>query len=314
MFTVVMPYYKKASVVKRSIDSVLDQTYSDFELVIVDDGSEDNIEEIVNGYGDPRIKLLKQENHGVSVARNNAIQHANFDWICFLDSDDTWEINHLMLLEEMIKEKKGIKFFVTSYKRLGANLFESNTLFPKDYPNTFITNNFLELINMCGPVIHTNSICVHKSLFEKYGLFREGLNIGEDTDLWYRFSLYVDVCITKTITSNYYRDASTLTADTFFSFDWPFAHDFVYLDKNIIPYERVKSHSVLVNNYLLSECKNLISEGKKNKAYDIFSNVIKDCPRALDKKKTLVKLLLMMPEKLAAFVCKADEKNKMKRL
>jgi glycosyltransferase involved in cell wall biosynthesis len=85
-----MPVYNVEKYVAESIQSVLDQTYSDFELNIVNDGSTDNTANVVRSFQDARIRLITQENKGVSVARNKGIEAALGDYIAFLDGDDLW--------------------------------------------------------------------------------------------------------------------------------------------------------------------------------------------------------------------------------
>ena len=90
LFSVVIPSYNRASLIRRSIDSVLSQSVTDFEIIIVDDGSTDNTEEVIKTIGDPRVVYLKQENKGATAARNNGVRHAKGDYVSFLDSDDVW--------------------------------------------------------------------------------------------------------------------------------------------------------------------------------------------------------------------------------
>lgn len=88
MISVVIPLYNKEAIVARSIGSVLSQSFADFEVVVVDDGSTDRSAEIVRAFDDPRVRLVSQENGGPSKARNTGTRHANGDWIIYLDADD----------------------------------------------------------------------------------------------------------------------------------------------------------------------------------------------------------------------------------
>ena len=112
MFSIVMPYYNNIEVVDRSIKSVLGQEYNDFELIIVDDGSQDNVKELIDTYCDNRIKYYYQNNSGVSAARNRAIAMSTGEWICFLDSDDEWFPNHLLEIKKMQDMYKNSDFFL----------------------------------------------------------------------------------------------------------------------------------------------------------------------------------------------------------
>ena len=91
MFSIVIPLYNKAEYVPKTLASVLNQTYSDFELIIVDDGSTDDSLEVINSFVDNRIKIVKQKNGGVSAARNRGIIEAKYELIALLDADDWWD-------------------------------------------------------------------------------------------------------------------------------------------------------------------------------------------------------------------------------
>src|SRR5690554_5521626 len=95
MFSVVIPLYNKELSISNTIQSVLDQTFQNFEIVIVNDGSTDNSVKEVEKFDDKRIRLIHQENQGVSAARNRGIKEARYEWIAFLDGDDLWEKEHL---------------------------------------------------------------------------------------------------------------------------------------------------------------------------------------------------------------------------
>lgn len=104
-FSVIMPVYNRAELVKESIDSVLRQTFQDFELICINDGSTDNTLEVLSELEkiDPRIKVISHENKGRCQARNSGIAHAKGKWIAFLDSDDFYLDNHLETLQTLIK-------------------------------------------------------------------------------------------------------------------------------------------------------------------------------------------------------------------
>jgi glycosyltransferase involved in cell wall biosynthesis len=103
-FSIIMPTYNRASFLKRSIQSVIAQSFSDWELIIVDDGSTDGTMEILQEYkkGDTRISFIFQENLKASIARNNGINHAKGKYICFLDSDDSYKPEHLAVLHDAL--------------------------------------------------------------------------------------------------------------------------------------------------------------------------------------------------------------------
>lgn len=120
LVSIIMPSYNTASYIAESIQSVIDQTYKDWELIIVDDFSTDKTDEVVKQFSDERIKYLKNEkNSGAAVSRNTALIEAKGKWIAFLDSDDLWMPDKL---EKQIAfmEKNGYRFSYTQYEEMNA--------------------------------------------------------------------------------------------------------------------------------------------------------------------------------------------------
>ena len=114
--SIVMPSYNTAAYISDSINSILAQTHTDWELIIVDDCSTDHTEEIVAGFCDPRIRFIKNEtNSGAAISRNRALREAKGKWVAFLDSDDTWEPEKLERQIAFMKEH-GYKFTYTDYR------------------------------------------------------------------------------------------------------------------------------------------------------------------------------------------------------
>ena len=98
-FSIIIPTYNRATLLKRCLESVIGQTYPNWEAIVVDNYSEDNTEEVVKNFNDNRIKYLKNHNYGIiAISRNKAIDIASGDWICFLDSDDCWYENKLEIM------------------------------------------------------------------------------------------------------------------------------------------------------------------------------------------------------------------------
>ena len=115
-FSVVIPLYNKQQSIVNTILSVFKQSYQNFEIVIIDDGSADSSVDAVKSISDERIRLIHQENQGVSAARNRGIKEASYEWIAFLDGDDLWESNHLEEIVKMMKVFPEHKVYVTSFE------------------------------------------------------------------------------------------------------------------------------------------------------------------------------------------------------
>lgn len=131
LISVIIPLYNKESSIAQTLQSVFSQDYSDFEIVVVDDGSTDNSVEIVEAMNDPRIRLIKQENGGPSKARNTGVKNAKGEWILFLDADDEMLPNALETFKNIINAHKDIDivdcntmFYSTNGNTLGYHPFE----------------------------------------------------------------------------------------------------------------------------------------------------------------------------------------------
>ncbi|MBD3426746.1 MAG: glycosyltransferase [Candidatus Omnitrophica bacterium] len=183
--SVILPTFNRANILRRSIDSVLGQTYSDFELIIVDDGSSDNTAELVAGVNDPRIKYIKHENNsGLPAARNTGLKHARGRFIAFQDDDDQWLEDRLKVQVSLlnktdedtgvvycdsIKMEQGVKSYLYSPSRSGKS---------GDLHHDFLMGNFVTVI----------ATLVKRECFLKVGNFDESLPSFEDWDMWLRIS------------------------------------------------------------------------------------------------------------------------------
>lgn len=185
MFSVVIPLYNKELSIRNTLQSVLDQTFTNFEIVIVNDGSTDSSATIVEEFTDPRIRLIHQENQGVSAARNHGIQEATNEWVTFLDADDLWMRNHLEEYKKVIDEHPQMNWIISGYlaeNKRGNKKF----IYQK---NGILENVIDDLLN--GLKIHTSTVCIRKKLFEENNdlYFRIGMNNSEDREVWYKLCI-----------------------------------------------------------------------------------------------------------------------------
>lgn len=169
-FSIIIPTYNRAEFLSGAVMSILDQGFTDWELLIVDDGSTDNTKAIVNSFKDDRIKYIFQENAERSAARNNGIDNAEGEYICFLDSDDQYDMNFL----EAIYQKLIMKPFdlVITSQEIISNKMKSNLITPKK--SIFDINYFFKSTIVPGRV------CVKSSFLGKIR-FKPHIRISEDT-------------------------------------------------------------------------------------------------------------------------------------
>jgi len=209
MFSVVIPLYNKEQSVNNTIQSVLDQSFQEFEIVIVNDGSTDNSVGVVQGINDQRIRLIQQENQGVSAARNKGIEEAKNEWIAFLDGDDLWENNHLEEIVKMMKAYPQEKVYVTSFE------YSDNREMYKHTRNKSIfkiEDYFKEAIREI--LIWTSIVVIHKDCFVKVGKFNTDYIRGEDVDLWGRLAKNFNIIKTNKITAIYRVEAENRSDST----------------------------------------------------------------------------------------------------
>lgn len=201
-FSVVISVYNKQDYIAETLRSVLDQTYTDFEIVIVNDGSTDNSEAEILKVDDPRIKYYSQENQGAAAGRNAAIQKAEYEYIALLDADDYW---YPFYLEE---QKKAIEAFpeesvfatATQTKKNGRVYNNPYSIIPS--PITPIKVNYFEGSYLFS-ILHSSSTVLHKIVFDKIGMYDPAIKSGQDTDLYIRIGLEYQVVFTPRICAIY---------------------------------------------------------------------------------------------------------------
>lgn len=180
-FSIIMPTYNRAKFISTAIESVINQTFNNWELIIIDDGSIDDTNNIVSNYlKDSRVRYFYQKNQERSVARNNGISKARGEFICFLDSDDYYLAHYLGNLNDFINTNGIIKACICSQAYLETQTGHRTILF--DYK--YIKNNGIYNI-IFESLINSTSICVHKECL-KDNLFPEKFTLFEDNHLLLR--------------------------------------------------------------------------------------------------------------------------------
>lgn len=189
--SVIIPTYNRAKYVTKAIDSVLAQTYKDYEIILVDDGSADNTREVLEPYME-RIKYIYQDNAGVSAARNRGIRKAKGEWVAFLDSDDEWLPERLAVQMHQIKRNPRLVAHFTNFALDMPNgevisLFELKGNLRKNETSWVIEKPLTEGLKY-GFCACSNCLGKRRALFDA-GLFDERLALYEDLDLLFRLAL-----------------------------------------------------------------------------------------------------------------------------
>lgn len=216
MFSVVIPLYNKEQYIAKTIESVLLQTFQEYEIIVVDDGSTDNSTFEVKRYNDNRIRLIQQENAGVSAARNRGIEEANYDLIAFLDADDEWLPNHLRELMNLRINYPECEVFATGYKIVDS---DGHVRFPVDTSVMGLASergiilNYFDTAIKTAPPLCSSAIAVKKTALNEVGGFPLGVKLGEDLLTWARLADKYKIAYSKNITAIYNFKAYTEMID-----------------------------------------------------------------------------------------------------
>lgn len=206
-FSVVIPLYNKAPYVSKTVESVLAQTFGDYELIIVDNGSTDGSADIVTRFEDARIQIHRlEENVGVSNARNKGVSLSTSPFIIFLDADDWWEPTFLEEIAGLIERHPDAGIYGTGYWIVKNG---KKRLAPIGVEDEFIEGeiNYCQVYSktLCMPLTSI-TVAVPRGVFDETGGFNPQLKLGEDFDLWIRIALKHDVVLLNKPLSNYNQD------------------------------------------------------------------------------------------------------------
>lgn len=206
LFSVIIPLYNKASYVRKALESVIEQTYKEWELVVVDDGSIDGSGDIVKAIHDNRIRLVRQDNAGVSAARNRGVAESTAPYICFLDADDWWEPIFLEEMARVIERHPNAGIYGTSYYIVKNG---KKRIAPIGVDNGFGEGeiNYCRVYakTLCMPLTSI-SVCIPRKVFDEVGGFPTSIKLGEDFMLWLSVALKHKVVFLNKNLSNYNQD------------------------------------------------------------------------------------------------------------
>lgn len=184
-FSVIIPLYNKESYIEKTLVSVLSQTFKNYEVIVINDGSSDNslavAEKVLCGIWN--VRIINQENSGVSVSRNNGIAAANGEYICFLDADDWWEPRFLEEMDRLIKDYPDAGLYCTNY----YYVHNKKSVVKLDIPTGYF--NYCKEYARTLCMIATSSCCSSRAVLTEMGGFKPHLKLGEDFDLWIRIAL-----------------------------------------------------------------------------------------------------------------------------
>jgi glycosyltransferase involved in cell wall biosynthesis len=205
-FSVVIPLYNKSLTISRTLESVLAQSWTDFEILVVNDGSTDKGAEIARSYTDPRIQVIDQSNAGESAARNRGIEEAQADRIAFLDADDEYLPGFLQTIRELMERYPEAGAYTTAFqvrKSFGSFVPKFDGI-PGGPWRGLIPNYFKTALNFSP--INSSTAVIWKNVFKKVGFFPVGVTHGGDLDMWMRIALNFPMAYDGTCGSIYHWD------------------------------------------------------------------------------------------------------------
>lgn len=209
-FSVIIPLYNKAPYVAKAIGSVLSQTFTDFELVIMDDGSKDDSYTLAAKAIEGRYncRLYRQHNSGVSMARNKAVAHSQGEYLCFLDADDWWEPTFLEEMSKLIADFSEAGIYGTNYTIVNETKRKTRVApvgVAPGFEKGYIDYCQVYARTLAMP-LWTGAVCIPRHIFDEMEGFPGGIQLGEDFMLWIRIALKYKVAFLNMPLSFYNQD------------------------------------------------------------------------------------------------------------
>lgn len=188
--SVVIPLYNKVNYISRALHSVLNQSYEDFEVIVIDDGSDDDGDKIVEAIQDRRISLIRQPSSGAAAARNTGIKAAKGDWIAFLDADDIWYSDNLATHMSLLDHHPDVNWSAGLYNRRLSNGKIEKVVLSLEFEKV-AHNEVIEdfLLFLPYGYICTDTVVIRKPVFDEIGFMDTALRTTQDLDMWLRLAL-----------------------------------------------------------------------------------------------------------------------------
>ena len=191
-FSVIIPLYNKAPYIKKALETVCAQTYLDYEIIVINDGSTDNsaiiAEEYLNDVESISYKILSQKNAGVSAARNNGVAQTSGDYIAFLDADDWWEPTYLERMAQLIEDYPEAGLYACNYVYYKPGKTHVALNIPTgyiNYPKAYYEGGAMP--------VWTGAAIMPRAVFDEMGGFPVGIKLGEDFLLWAKTAMHYPV-------------------------------------------------------------------------------------------------------------------------
>lgn len=213
--TVVIPLYNKQATIQRALQSVLTQTVQPEEIIVVNDGSTDGSEKVVESLNYPLINLIHQANAGVSTARNRGIDESTGDWIAFLDADDEWLPEYLETIQNLAQTYPQCMVLATSYF-LQDFTGRKKTIRLKKMPfnsDQGVLSNYFQVASCSHPPVWSSAVVVKKEAIQSVGGFPAGIISGEDLLTWAKLAVKYKIAYSTRLLSVFMIDNSHIVSN-----------------------------------------------------------------------------------------------------
>lgn len=205
--TVVIPLYNKKLSILNSINSVLAQTIIPDEILIINDGSNDGSEKLVEEYNHVLVKLVHQKNAGVSAARNKGIEVAQNEWIAFLDADDLWDKDYIKTINFLNSNYPDASVLATNYNyKSHDGKFNTTTLNKIGFEKHGYLNNYFEVASFSSPPLWSSAVVIKKNALKEIGGFPLGITSGEDLLTWAKLAYKFKISFSKSPMATFVLD------------------------------------------------------------------------------------------------------------
>ena len=204
--SVIIPAYNAMAYLPETLDSVIAQTFTDFEVLIINDGSSDNIVEWASQIQDSRVRLISQANQGLPGARNTGIWHSKGEYLAFLDADDIWESSKLAKQVECLDKNLDVGMVSSLVSAIDPNGNLIHIYHLPKFGNDIKRELFRSNIIFCGSTPLVRRIC-----FEKVGFFERSLKSAEDWDMWLRIAIHYSIFVIEEPLVRYRRHPNSMS-------------------------------------------------------------------------------------------------------
>ncbi len=283
-FSVVISVYNKEKYIYNTLQAVLRQTFQDFEIVVLDDGSTDNSREEILKIKDKRLRFFSEENKGAGAGRNFVIKKAVGDYIALLDADDYWYPFYLSEQNKLIEKYPNEAVFATAQE-----IKKGKHAYPKEYALTqekkHLLVNYFEASTLAS-VLHSSSTVLKRDIFKKVGYYNSTIKSGQDTDLYIRVGLAYPVVFSLKICSSYRISENSLFKSS------SSLEEKIKLDR----YAKLENENPALKKFLDLNRFSLAVFAKKNNDKDGFNKFYKEIN--LENLNAKQKIILQLPGKL----------------